>query len=61
MIVLERYQLRVLSAFLINLSAGWFASIFFLLDRPRLLIFSLFLAILCMYLALVIEGHLDKK
>jgi len=56
---LKPYQLRVFSAWVTNLSAGWFASIFFLLSQPWLLTASILLAILCLYLSMVIEKYLE--
>ena len=61
MTILRPHRVRVFSAWLVNLSAGWFASVFFLLGTPRLLIFSMVLAILCLYFALLLEKERGKN
>lgn len=53
------YHLRVFSSWLINLSSGWFASVFLLLNEPNHLIVSLILSIICIYISLRIEKLLD--
>lgn len=56
----KTYQLRIISAWFVNLSAGWFASIFFLLNQPWLLTLSILLAILFLYLSMKIEEYLEN-
>ncbi|KKU87343.1 MAG: hypothetical protein UY16_C0030G0013 [Candidatus Gottesmanbacteria bacterium GW2011_GWA2_47_9] len=55
---IKPYHVRVVSGWLVNLSAGWFASMFFV--RPLWLLTTTFLAsILCLYVAFLLERLLD--
>jgi len=56
----KQYQLRVISAWLTNLSAGWFASTFFLLAQPWIATGSFLLSLICLYVSGIIEQRLDK-
>lgn len=57
----KAYQLRITASWLVNLSAGWFASIFLLLSQPLLLTGSILLSILCLYISMEIERNLDEN
>lgn len=57
--LIRPHQLRVASNWLLNLSAGWFASIFLTNIVPNALIF-VFLSISCLKLSLICERLLDE-
>ncbi len=56
----KKYQLHILSSWFVNLSAGWFISIFVLLHNPFILIITVLLSIMSLTLAFVIE-HVSES
>lgn len=58
----KHYDLKLISSWLVNISAGWFMSIF-AIDAgkyPLVLISSILLSILTLYFARIIEKYLDS-
>jgi len=53
-IIFRKPQLTIFAAWFTNLSAGWFLSLFGL-NKPSLLLFSLFFCIVTLWLAIQIE------
>lgn len=59
-LVLRPYQLKVLASWFLDLSAGWFISLFATKDF-WVLTYSFTASIMCLYLAFQLEGKAEVK